>query len=245
MKLIKMTFIVLLLLSCNRKNTDKNNILENNYFQETSQDNTMKVEIIYPIEYYKDEIIKYQDNFYGGFDNVSMKMTDYMNISLITEIENFIPNLLTFFVCWHNQKGYVYILYSFGHDQNIIKHYYCGEFNTFENYKILMEKISGEILDYGCISIGDFNNDGNIEILLYSFYKNIGNVFCVYGFNALENELEELCLVPVYINYKTPFPSVEYIGNGFKILEVIEEEYLELSWNNYIWNTETGRYIKQ
>jgi hypothetical protein len=57
--------------------------------------------------------------------------------------------------------------------------------------------------------------------------------------------LEILCLVPVFINYDNPFPSVEYIGNGFKILETIEEDYLELSWNNYIWNTEIEKYIKQ
>jgi len=108
-----------------------------------------------------------------------------------------------------------------------------------------MEKLSGNILDYGAVSIGDFNNDGNIEIALYSFYKNIGDVFCVYGFNSVENELEELCLVPVFINYYNPFPSAEYIGNGFRILEVVDDDPLELTWNNYVWNIERRKYIKQ
>jgi hypothetical protein len=241
-RVIKLLSLVLLLFSCNNKKADKNIILENNYFQDFSQNNT--IEMIYPIEYYKNEINKYQDNYYGGFSNISMEMSDLMNISLIIEVHNFIPDLLTFFVCWYNQKGYVYILYSFDYEQNIIKHYYCGEFNTFENYRILMKKLSGNILDYGAISIGDFNNDGYNEIALYSFYKNIGDVFCVYEFNSVENELEKSCLVPVFINYYTPFPSVEYIGNGFRVLEVVDDDPLELAWNNYIWDTEKRKYIE-
>ena len=244
-RVIKLISLVLLLFSCNNKKADEDVILENNYFQDFSQNNRIKVEMIYPIEYYKNEIIKYQDNYYGGLSNISMEITDLMNISLIIEVDNFIPGLLTFFVCWYNQKGYVYILYSFDYEQNIIKHYYCGDFNTFENYRILMEKLSGNILDYGAISIDDFNNDGNIEIALYSFYKNIGDVFCVYGFNSIENELEELCLVPVFINYHNPFPSVEYIGNGFRVLEVVDEDHLELAWNNYIWDGNILKYTKQ
>jgi hypothetical protein len=49
----------------------------------------------------------------------------------------------------------------------------------------------------------------------------------------------------VFINYETPFPSVEYIENGFKILEVIDEEYMDLAWNNYLWNKNIGKYIKE
>jgi hypothetical protein len=108
-----------------------------------------------------------------------------------------------------------------------------------------MGKLSGNILEYGTISVNDFNNDGENEIAVYSFYKNIGNIFCVYGFNNVENELEELCLVSVLINYETPFSSVEYIENGFKILEIIDEEYMDLAWNNYIWNENIGKYIKE
>jgi hypothetical protein len=219
-------------------------IVSENIFQNNYSENETKVEMIYPLEYYKNEIIKYEEDYYG-FQNVSMEIGQMMNITSIIKIDNLIPGILTFFVCWLNQKGYVYWLYSFNDEQKITKHYYCGDFNTFENYRNLMEKISGKKLDFGSISIGEFNNDGKNEIALYSFYKNIGNVFCVYGFNNIENELEILCLVPVFINYDNPFPSVEYIGNGFKILEIIEEEYLELSWNNYIWNTEMKKYIKQ
>jgi len=107
-----------------------------------------------------------------------------------------------------------------------------------------MDKLNGNILEYGNIAIGDYNNDGVNEILLYSDYKNIGNVFIVYGFNFIENILEELCLVPVYINYYEPFPSVEYIGNGFKILEIVDDEFNELEWNKYIWDNKIRRYIK-
>jgi len=107
-----------------------------------------------------------------------------------------------------------------------------------------MEKLGGEILEYGPVSIGDFNNNGINEILLYTYYPRIGDVFCVYEYNAMEKTLEELCLVPVLINVANPFPSVEYIGNGFKILEVLDDELSEYAWNNYIWNNEQNKYKK-
>jgi hypothetical protein len=226
------------------KNGIPENILKDNYSKEIFSGDDTEIEMIYSQEYYKNEIIKYEENYYG-FQNILMEITQFMNISSIIKIDNLIPDALTFFVCWLNQKGYVYWLYSFNDEQKITKHYYCGDFNSFENYKVLMEKISGKILDYGCISVNDFNHDGKNEIALYSFYKNIGNAFCVYGFNNIENELEILCLVPVFINYDSPFPSVEYIDNGFKILEILGDEYFELSWNDYIWNTEIGKYIKK
>jgi hypothetical protein len=37
---------------------------------------------------------------------------------------------------------------------------------------------------------------------------------------------------------------VEYIGNGFRILEVVDDEDMELTWNNYIWNIERRKYLK-
>ncbi len=83
------------------------------------------------------------------------------------------------------------------------------------------------------------------EIALYSFYKHIGNVFCVYGFDTIENKLNELCLTPVFINYDQPFPPAEYTGNGFRILEVIDDELPELAWNNYIWEKDSQKYVKQ
>jgi hypothetical protein len=242
LNIIILALFVFIISSCRNKNMDKDIIPENNYSQELSK--KIEPEMIFPIEYYKNEIIKYESNYYR-FENTSMKITDLMNVSSIIKIDNIIHDQLTFLVCWFSQKGYVYWLYCFDDEQNIVKHYYCGDFVSFKNYKKLMDKLSGNILEYGAISVNDFNNDGKNEIAVYSFYKHIGNVFCVYGFNGLKNELEELCLVPVLINYETPFPSVEYIENGFKILEVIDEEYMDLAWNNYMWNKNIGKYIKE
>jgi hypothetical protein len=244
MKLLKIIILTLCmsstLFSCKNENRGK----EKKFSPKGVSENESKIEMIYSLEYYKNEIIKYEEDYYG-FQNISMEISQYMNISSINKIDSLIPGELTFFACWLNQKGYIYWLYSFNDEHKVTKHYYYGDFNIFNNYKILMEKLPGKILDYGGISIGDFNNDGKDEIALYSFYKNRGNVFCVYGYNDIEDELEILCLVPVFINYDNPFPSAEYIGNGFKILEIIEEDYLELSWNNYIWNREIGKYIKR
>jgi len=240
--------LTLSLFSCNNRKTGKvsNNedTVNNKYVQLFLQKNLNKVEMTRQIEYYKNEIISYQDNYYG-FDDISMKITQYMNISSIEKVDNFIPNLLTFLVSWFNQKGYVYYLYTFNYDQNILGHYYLGQYVPFQNHRILMSKLNGNILEYGNIAIGDYNNDGINEILLYSEYKNIGNVFMVYGFNYMENILEELCLVPVYINYDEPFPSVEYIENGFNILEVVDDELNELVWNKYIWDTEVRKYSRR
>ena len=244
MRLLNISILVLLffaLISCNKKNIDRNNNSENN-IQGFYQGNI--IEMLHPIEYYKNEIIKYQDNYYG-FKDVSMEITQLMNISSINKIDNFIPDFLTFLVCWFNPKGNVYYLYTFDDNQNILNHYYCGDFVPFNNYKILMEKLTGKKIENGAIAVDDYNNDGVNEIVIYTFYKNIGNVLCVYGFNIVENKLEELCLVPVFINYDDPFPSAEYIGNGFKILEVVDDEDVELTWNNYIWNIERRKYIKQ
>jgi len=238
--------LTILFFSCNSKNinkvTNNENTVDNNFVKLFFRKNKNKVEMIHPIEYYKNEIITYQDNYYG-FEDISMKITQYMNISSIEKIDDFIPNLLAFLVSWFNQKGYVYYLYTFNHDQNITGHYYLGQYVPFQNHKILMSKLSGNILEYGNIAIGDYNNDGINEILLFSEYKNIGNVFLVYGFNFTENMLEELCLVPVYINYYDPFPSVEYIGNGFKILEIIDDEFIELGWKKYMWDNKIRKYI--
>jgi len=233
--------------SCNNRNINKvtnNENIINNYVRLFLQKDMNKVEMIHTLEYYKNEIINYQDNYYG-FDDISMKITQYMNISSIEKVDDFVPGLLTFLVSWFNQKGYVYYLYVFNYDQNITGHYYIGQYVPFQNHRILMDKLSGNMPEYGNIAIGDYNNDGINEILLYSEYKNIGNVFIVYGFNFIENILEELCLVPVYINYYEPFPSVEYIGNGFKILEIIDDEFIELVWNKYIWDNETRKYINE
>ena len=242
-KIFKLASVIIILFSCSNKNTGKN-ITENYKYQAFSQENTNKVEMIYSIEYYKNEIIKYQDNYYG-FNDISMEITDFMNISSITEVHNIIPNFLTFLVIWLNQKGYVFYLYAFNDEQKLAGSYYCGQFVPFENYKLLMEKLSGEKSEFGVISINDFNHNGVNEISLYTHYPHIGNAFCVFEYNVAENKLEELCLVPVVINTGNPFPSVEYTGNGFKILEVLDDELMEYAWNIYIWNIEQNKYVRQ
>ena len=233
--------IFYIFISCNNKDTGKN---IHNDLRTLPLQNINEIEMVHPIEYYKNEITKYQDNYYG-FKDVSMEITQLMDISSITKIDNFIPDFLTFLVCWINPKGNVYYLYTFDESQNILNHYYCGDFVLFNNYKVLMEKLTGKIIENGTIAIGDYNNDGVNEIALYSFYKFVGDVFCVYGFNGVKNELEKLCLVPVFINYHDPFPSVEYIENGYRILEVVDDTYMELAWNNYIWDSNTMKYTKQ
>jgi len=247
-RIFNLTSLIIVLFSCGNKNTGKNinpeNPAENNYYQAFFQQDFNKVEMIHSMEYYKNEIIKYQDNYYG-FNNISMEITDFMNISSITEVNNVIPNSLTFLVIWLNQKGYIYYLYAFNDEQKIANDYYCGQFVSFENYRLLMEKIRGIISEYGAVSIGDFNNNGVNEILLYTYYTNIGDVFCIYEYSVMDKTLKELCLVPVLINRGNPFPSVEYTGNGFKILEVLNDELMEYAWNNYIWNNEQNKYIKQ
>ena len=242
------TFSIVILSSCIGRNMDNNVISENvnNYFQSFSQQNINKIEMIYSIEYYKEKIIEYQDNFYGGFSNISMEMTDLMNISSIIKVDDIIPRLLTFIVSWTNMKGNIYYLYTFDENQMLVNAYFLGQIMLLNNQKqILMEKLTGNIIENEIISIGDFNNDGVNEITIYTEYRYIRYVFIVYGYNIIENSLEELCLVPVLINHYNVFPTVEYIGNGFRILEVIDDELLEYVWNNYIWDSEKRKYIRQ
>jgi len=247
-KIFNIVSLIAFLFSCSNRTAGKNiiqeNIDENSNYQTFTQQNFNKVEMIYSMEYYKNEITKYQDNYYG-FKDVSMEITDIMNISSIMEVNDLIPNSLTFLVIWFNPKGYVYYLYAFNDEQKLVGNYYCGQFVSFKNYKVLMEKLSGIIPEYSTISIGDFNNNGINEIILYTYYPHIGNAFCVYEYSFMEKVLEELCLVPVLINTVNPFPSVEYVGNGFKILEVLDDELMEYAWKNYIWNNEQNKYIKQ
>jgi ABC-type bacteriocin/lantibiotic exporter with double-glycine peptidase domain len=100
-KIFNLTALITFLFSCSNKTVGKNinqeNIAENNYYQTFTQQDFNKVEMIYSMEYYKNEIIKYQDNYYG-FKDVSMEITDLMNFSSITELNNIIPDSLTFLV---------------------------------------------------------------------------------------------------------------------------------------------------
>jgi hypothetical protein len=68
-----------------------------------------------------------------------MEITQYMNISSIVKVNDFIPNLLTFLVSWFNQKGYVYYLYTFNYDQNLTEYHYIGQYVPFQNYRIFLK----------------------------------------------------------------------------------------------------------
>jgi hypothetical protein len=215
-----------------------------NYVQEFMLKNINKIEMVHPIEYYQTAIESYQEDYYQ-MKSISMEISEIMNISSITKVENIVPRLLTFLVCWINQKGSVYYLYSFDENQKITLSYFCGQFGLLIPEKqILMKKMGGNIIENEVISVGDFNHDQINEIVLYSQYQNIGNAFCIHGFNPLENKMEEQGIIPIFINLEEIFPSVEYIGNGFRVLEVIDHKLLELAWNDYVWQENSMRWEK-
>lgn len=220
--------------------------IENAYYQEFTQLNADRVPKVHPIEFYMKKIEAYEEEYYG-FRDSTMKMSSFMHIASINEVEMVVPGALTFLVCWDNSKGSIYYLYMFDEGQEITDHFFCGQ-NVFlkPEKQVLMEKTGGNKVEYEAVSVGDFNNDGVNEIALFSQYQNIGRVFCVFGFNTTEHTFDELCLVPVFINFDELFPPVEQIENGFRILEVIDDEFfLELAWNSYVWEPELMRYIKQ
>ena len=237
----KIIILFLVLSSCKNKNIEHINDETTqpdqiDYLQTFIEMNKDKPEMIYSIEYYKNMIIEKKQNF-----------DDRQEISAILEIKNIIPGLLCFLVCWDdNLKGYIYELYAFNKNQNIVRKYLVGYGPKIYNYRnVLMEKLPGTKTERELIAFGDFNNDGICEILSYSFYTQIGYVFTVFGYSFTENDFVPTCLVPIYINFENPFSPVEYIGNGFKILEVIDDEYLELAWNKYTWESDKMKYIKQ
>jgi hypothetical protein len=242
-----------MLFSCSGKNIDAeksphqniDETIELHYYEEFVRKNINKVEMIHPIEYYKKAIETYQEDFYQ-MKYMSIKITDMMNISSIVKVEDVVPKQLTFLVCWINQKGSVYYFYSFDENQQIEEAYFCGQsIFLIPEKKILMEKLNGNIIENEVVSVGDFNHDGINEIALYTQYQNIGDAFLVHGFNPIENRMEELCLVPIFINLEKMFPSVESIENGFKVLEIVDNELLEVAWNNYVWNDSKMHYTKE
>jgi hypothetical protein len=192
--------------------------------------------MIFDIDYYKNKISNYR-NFFD----------ERQQISAIIEIGNIIPNTLCFLVCWDdNLKGYIYELYSFDIYHNVITNYLVGYGPKLYNYRnILMEKLPGTKIEQEFIAFGDFNNDGINEILAYSLYPNTGYVFSVFGYSAKEDDFINTCLVPTFINFEKPFSPVEYIENGFRILEIVNDEYLELKWNDYVWDMNLKEYQKK
>ena len=233
-----------MLFSCNNKNIDRSTNIENNSIFAFSQEFYENVEMIYPIEYYKEIVTEYQADKLGGtIDDLNNHL---LNISSIVIIDNFTPNLLSFLVQWSDIISYLYYIFTFDENQNIVNRHFINFLRLPNNHRQrLMEKLAGVIIENEVISIGDFNNDGLNEILSYSWHQNIGNVFTVYGYNILERGIVEFLQVPVFINYDEPFLSVEYIENGFRILEIFENEPLELAWNNYIWDIGEMKYLRQ
>jgi hypothetical protein len=201
----------------------------NNFYEDSPK-------MIFDIEYYKNRIVEYK-NFFD----------DRQQISKIIEIDNIIPGFLCFLICWDdNLKGYIYELYAFDKSQNVVGKYLVGygpKINSYRN--VLMEKLPETRIENELIAFGDFNNDGKKEILSYSLYPNMGYVFTVFGYSVLENDFVHLCLVPTFINFDKPFSPVEYSGNGFRILEITNNEPMELNWNNYIWDMEKVKYAKK
>jgi hypothetical protein len=146
-----------------------------------------------------------------------------------------------------NPRGNFFALYTFDENQNCVNEYVVVSKHYIDSIRNeLMEKLPGNKLSYGMVSFGDFNHDGINEILsVYLHPPEYEYVFTVFGYNALENEFIPLLFAPVQINFETNFLGVEYLGNGFRVLEVLEYEPLELTWNNYIWDTRIGKYIKE
>ena len=239
--------------SCNNRNIDKNSleIIGMNYMEIFHEKNENGPEMIFPIEYYQDKIIEFQ------------KMIPVRcRINVIHKIDNIIPGLLCFVVGWDDfnagrgegfdiianapPRGNFFGLYTFDNNQKIVNEYQVGFKNYLDSIRnIVMEKIHGNKLEYGMISCGDFNDDGINEIVsIYLCPPYYEYVFAVFGFDAMENDFVQQLLVPIYIHFEQPYPPIECVGSGFRILEVLEYEPLELVWNNYVWDSNTGRYIK-
>ena len=240
--------------SCNNRNVEKNSPEVNaiNYKENFPERNENRPEMVYPIDYYQNKIIEFQKI-----------IPERRRINVIHEIDNIIPGLLCFIVGWDDfnagrgegfdiianapPRGDFFGLYTFDNNQNFINEYQVGFKNYLGNIRnILLEKIHGNKLEYGMISYGDFNNDGINEIVsIYLHPPYYEYVFAIFGFDAIDNDFVQKLLVPIYINFEQPFPPVEYIENGFRVLEVLEYEPLELAWNNYSWDIETRKYVKK
>jgi hypothetical protein len=251
---IAFLLIIFSLISCNKKIIiqTENEIVNNNYVDIFTERNQDKTEMIYPIEYYKNAILDFQKI-----------LAERRRIHIIEKIDDIIPGLLCFLVGYNDfnvgrgedydimsnvpPRGNFFGLYSFDKNQNIVNEYQVGYRNYLDNIRnILLEKIPGNKPEYGLISYGDFNNDGiNLITSIYLHPPQYEYVFSVFGYDTTENDFIQLLLVPVYIHFEQPYPPVEYIGNGFRILEVIDKEYMDLSWNNYIWDKNIQKYIKE
>lgn len=193
-------------------------------------------EMVFDINYYKKKIIEYR-NFFD----------ERQEISTIVKIDSIVPGLLSFLVCWNdNLKGYIYELYTFDKSQNIVKKYFIGICHFLTGYRdILMEKLPGNKIEHELIAFGDFNHNGSNEIISYSFFQNMGYGFSIFEYNSINDDFIQICLVPVFINFEEPFSPVEYVENGFRVLEIVDTEYSELAWNEYTYDINRGKYMKK
>ena len=232
--------------SCNNKTASKNYA---DIFEELNQD---KPEMIYPVEYYKDQIIEFQQI-----------LQERRRINSIERIDNIIPGFLSFLVGYDDfnvgrgddfdivtnagPRGNFFGLYSFDKAQNIVSEYQVGYKNYLDSIRnILLEKIPGNKPEYGLVSYGDFNNDGiNLIASIYLHPPQYEYVFSIFGYDAAENEFVQLLLAPIYIHFEQPYPPVEYLENGFRVMEIIDKDYLDLAWIDYIWDKSVGGYVKK
>jgi hypothetical protein len=229
-------FCFISLYSCNKKyitDIKKEIVNDNNknlktYFNEL--DNKHKITKL-SIDFYKNIILKH------------ITSGRYIELLDIIEIDYFLPGYLNFIVYWRTGEGYVYKLYTFNDEQKITEIYNLNNGWPSPYMKILMEKIKGEKFgDYMIIS--DINNDNLNEIIAFSF-GSFGNLFSVYGFDMINNNIKKLCEIEYYFNYDNPFPPIENENNIIKILEIIDKENYDLVWNEYIWDEIEREYIKR
>ena len=121
--IIILTFSLFFILnSCTLKSNE--NVVEDTITTVFYQDNIQRVEMIYPIEYYKEKIINNYANYHNGtIEDLNINL---LKISSIVRIDNIIPNLLTFFVKWSDIRGYTYMFYTFDENQNIMNRHFCN-----------------------------------------------------------------------------------------------------------------------
>ena len=252
--LIKILFLICIFTSCNSKESETNSekIFDRTYSDSFFELNQNKPEKIFPKEYYENKIIEFQRIF-----------PENRKINTIMEINDIVPGFICFLVGWNDfnvgrgddydiilessPRGNFFGLYTFDKNQNIVSEYLVGYKNYLDNIRnILLDELPGTKPEYGLISYGDFNGDGINEILsIYLHPPKYEYVFTVFGYSITEKEFIQTLLVPIYINFEQPFPSVRYNANGFTVLEVLEYEPLELIWNNYMWDKNVGKYLKE
>ena len=240
--------------SCNHKNAESMDhiIVSKNYADIFTEKNQDIPEMIYPMEYYKNKIIEFQKIF-----------PEDCRINSMERVDNIVPGLMCFLVGFDDYnigrgegydiisnappRGNFFGLYTFDKNQNPVAEYQVGFKNYLDNIRnILLEKIPGKKFSYGLVLYGDFNNDGiNMIASIYLHPPQYEYVFSVFGYDTAENDFAQKLLVPIYIHYEQPYPPVECLENGFKIIEVIDNDYSNLVWNYYLWDSNSGKYIKK